>query len=309
MRVTNEEVIKAYQQTGSVWKAGKVVGLAGQTVHDKLRAIGYKLAGSEWTEEEIAELKDLVSKLTIAQIANRLGRPYNGVAMKISRLGIGERFGNNQKVKIPRTGQYTKANVARYVSEIDQQNIKVTTYARANGLDIEPLVHAIQRFDAEWYERYSEKNAVKPQTACPYCSKQFWPLSHKQIYCNRKCANSSRVDNSYFGGRRRETVGLAEGVCQLCGEKVAKGLSSHHIKGKENDPDNEYLIALCQGCHQIVTIVSGRRFAATTEAWEVLIQLVLMRKNGHNSDFLGVYTAVDIKQITTKNVHLYQDEE
>lgn len=307
MAKSNEEIISAYQSTGSVWKAGKSLGLAGQTVHERLKSIGYKLASSEWTDEEIEELKLLVSRLTIAQIANRLGRPYNGVAMKISRLGIGQRFGNNKKVKIPRTGQYTKANVEKYIKELDKQEIKITAYAKANSLDIEPLVGAIQRFHPDWYEDYSKRNAVKPKQPCPYCEKEFWPLSHKQIYCNRKCANDSRVDNSYFGGRRKETVGLAEGICQLCGEQVKKGLSSHHVKGKENDPDNEYLIALCQGCHQIVTIVSGRRFAATTEAWEVLIQLVLMRKNGHNDDFLGVYTSVEIEQITKSNIHLYEE--
>lgn len=307
MRFTNEDIIAAYKNTGSVWKAGKELGLAGQSVHERLKSIGYKLSSSEWTEEEVDELKSLVNNLTIAQIANRLGRPYNGVAMKISRLGIGQRFGNNRKVKIPRTGQYTKANIQKYLEEIDQSKTKVTSYARANSLDIEPLITAIQKFSPEWYEKYSETHAVKPKQACPYCETQFWPLSHKQIYCNRKCANDARVDASYFGGRRRETIGLAEGICQLCGEKVAKGLSSHHIKGKENDPDNEYLIALCQGCHQIVTIVSGRRFAATNEAWEVLIQLVLMRKNGHNPDFLGVFTSVDIEEITTANIEQYEE--
>lgn len=304
---TNEEIITAYQETGSVWKAGIKLGLAGQTVHERLKAIGYKLASSEWTDEEVEQLKQLVNTLTIAQIANRLGRPYNGVALKISRLGIGQRFGNNRKVKIPRTGEYVKAKILDYIKQIDEQEIKVTTFARSNGLDIEPLVQAIQRFKPEWYEAYAESHAVKPKQKCPYCETEFWPLSHKQIYCNRKCANDARVDNGYFGGRRRETIGLAEGICQLCGEKTKRGLSSHHMLGKENDPDNEHLIALCQGCHQIVTIVSGRRFAATEEAWEVLIQLVLIRKNGHNPDFKGVYTSVDIEEITTQNLHLYEE--
>ena len=63
--------------------------------------MGHKLPGSEWTEAEIEELKNLASQMTIAQIANRLGRPYNGVALKISRLGLGERYGNKQKRNCP----------------------------------------------------------------------------------------------------------------------------------------------------------------------------------------------------------------
>ena len=77
--------------------------------------------------------------------------------------------------------------------------------------------------------------------------------------------------------------------------------------GKENDPDNQHLIALCSGCHHIVTIVAGRRFAATPEAWEVLIQLVLIRKNGHDPNILGVFTSVDIEFITKENEEYYAD--
>lgn len=307
--ITNQQIIEAYQQTGSVWRAGKLLGLSGQTVHEKLTAIGHPIAGREWSDEEIAELKSLATQMTIAQIANRLGRPYNGVALKISRLGLGERFGNKQKKKIPRTGEYTKAKIEEYLKELNQTGEKVTTFSRANGLSTETLVNAIQRYYPEWYEAYCEEKAVKPKTPCPYCQVEFWPLNHKQIYCTRDCANKARIDNSYFGGRRRETVGLEEGICQLCGNHTPKGLSSHHVKGKENDPDNEYLIALCQGCHHIVTIVAGRRFTATEEAWEVLMQLVIMRKNGHDPNFRGVYTTVSIDMITAENEHLYLDEE
>lgn len=305
--ISNEKVIEAYKATGSVWKAGKLLGLAGQTVHERLKALNYKLPSSEWTEQEIAELTALADQMTIAQIANRLGRPYNGVALKISRLGLGQRFGNKQTKKIPRTGEYKKDLVLGYIKELTETGEKVTKFSKKNGLSVESLVNAIQRFDPEWYESYCEANAVKEKTACPYCEQHFWPLSHKQVYCTRDCGNKARVDNSYFGGRRRETIGLLEGVCQLCGNHTPKGLSSHHMLGKENDPDNEHLIALCQGCHQIVTILGGRKFIATEEAWEVLMQLVIIRKNGHDPDFLGVHTSVGIEMITKTNQHFYEE--
>lgn len=306
--ISNQDIVDAYLRTGSVWKAGKELGLAGQTVHERLKAIGHRLPSSDWTDEEVAELTALANQMTIAQIANRLGRPYNGVALKISRLGLGQRFGNKQKKKIPRTGEFTKDKVLGYVKELDETGEKVTTYSRKLGLGTESLINAIQRYAPDWYEGYCQKFAVKPKTNCPYCEIEFWPLNHKQIYCNRDCANKARVDNSYFGGKRRETIGLLEGICQLCGQHTPKGLSSHHMLGKENDPENNHLIALCSGCHNIVTILGGRRFVATEEAWEVLMQLVIIRKNGHDPDFRGVYTSVSIDMITAKNEHLYQDE-
>ena len=306
---TNQDIIDAYKETGSVWRAGKKLGIAGQTVHEKLKKLNYELPNSNWTDAEIAELKNLVNKMTIAQIANRLGRPYAGVALKISRLGIGERYGNNQKKKLPRTGEYKKAKLAEYIKEIEKDDLKLTTFSKKNGLQVDSLVYALQKFYPEWHAEYAKRNAAKPLTACPYCETEFYPQNARQVYCTRKCANQARVDRNYFGGRRRETIGLLEGVCQLCGSKNPKGLSSHHMLGKENDPDNAHLIALCQGCHQIVTLVAGRRFAATTEAWEVLMQLVIIRKHGADPNFVGVYTTAEIDMITRENAHLYEDNE
>jgi hypothetical protein len=301
MKATTEEIIQAYKETGSVWKAGKKLGMAGQSVHERLKAVGYRLVSDTWTAEELEELESLAEQLTIAQIANRLGRPYNGVAIKLSRLGLGNRFGNKSSKKPKRNGKYRKEQVLTYIRDMETSGTKITQYAKQNGLETENLTYAIQNLDAEWWERYAQANAKKPKTACPYCEQEFWPQSGKQIYCKRHCANQARTDRDYFGGRRRETVGLADGQCQLCGQVGMKGLSSHHVLGKENDPDNNYLIALCQGCHQIVTLVAGRRFAATEEAWEVLIQLVLMRKNGAQSNMLGVFASVDINLLTEEN--------
>jgi len=307
-RFTNEEIIKAYQETGSVWRAGKKLGLAGQTVHEKLKAIGYKIPGAEWTDDEIEELKSLVSELTIAQIANRLGRPYNGVALKISRLGIGNRFGNKQKKKpIPRNGLYNKEKVSGYIKELQDENLRFSHIAARHGLNRENLSHAIQRHFPQEFEAYAKKHGPGEQKECLYCEDIYWPLSAKQQYCTRKCSDEARTDRDYFGGNRKNTIGLKDKTCQLCGNVTEKGLSSHHMLGKENDPENKYLIALCQGCHHIVTIVAGRRFAATPEAWEVLIQLVLIRKHGDDPNMRGVFCSVDIEFVNDENAHLYDE--
>lgn len=300
-RWSNEELIEAYKSTGSVWQAAKKLGLAGQTVHERLQSIGYPLATRKWTIEEEAELALLAGEMTITQIASRLGRPYNGIAMKISRLGLGTRYGNNQPRKPKRNALYSKSNLLKYIKEIDEQQVKLTKYCRSNGLEIESLTNALQANQNEWWSIYAEANAVKPKTNCPYCETEFWPQSGKQIYCSRKCGNDSRTDKSYFGGKRRSTIGLAERVCQLCARKDVKGLSSHHMIGKENDPDNEMLIALCPGCHNLVTLLGGRVFTGTSEIWEGLIQLALIRKHGANKDFIGVSVSVDIDFLTAED--------
>lgn len=301
-RWSNQDLITAYNETGSVWQAGKKLGLAGQTVHERLKHIGFEMSARHWTPEELKELKELAQEMTISEIASRLGRPYNGVAIKISRLGYGNRYGNNQSKKPKRTKNYSKANIAQYIKELDENGMKLTQYSRHKGLSVEMLTQAIQASDYEWWLAYAERNASKPKATCPYCETEFWPQSGKQIFCHRKCAAESRVDHSYFGGKRRTTIGLAERTCQLCGRKDVKGLSSHHMIGKENDPENEMLIALCPGCHNLVTLLGGRVFTGTSEIWESLIQLSLIRKHGADKDFIGVYVHVDIEYLNPEDI-------
>ena len=255
------------------------------------------MENSDWSDAEVEQLKALVNEMTIAQIANRLGRTYNGVALKISRLGIGSNFGNRVKKKPIKGIKYSKPKVAEYIELIERDSLSLTQCAKEFNLTPDLLSQAIRRHFPEWMDKYGSEKGVREKTYCPYCGDAFWPLAHRQVFCTKKCASDNRSDQSYFGGRRRETIGWADGICQLCNQHTPKGLSSHHIRGKENDPENEHLIALCSGCHNIVTILAGRRFAATTEAWEVLIQLVLLRKNGHDPAYKGVFTGVKINPV------------
>jgi hypothetical protein len=92
----------------------------------------------------------------------------------------------------------------------------------------------------------------------------------------------------YFDGDRLNAVGIVEGVCQLCLEPKAKGLSAHHMIGKGNDPNNRLMVALCVGCHQAVTILAMRSFLENPDGWERLISLVQVRKMVRRESFESV---------------------
>lgn len=301
-RYSNQEIIAAYRETGSVWEAGKKLGIAGQTVHKKLAAIGYPLAGHKWSDAEVEELRSLVGHVTISEIAARLGRPYAGVACKISEIGIGVRYGNRSGLlkKVPRGAGYDKVSLARYIKQIDTSGDTVHRFARRNGLGVEALCVAIERSFPEWWTTYRAAHSNLPETVCPYCTRTFIPSTGKQQYCSRRCGNYARTDQSYFGGRRRETIGLAEGICQLCGQS-GKSLSSHHVYGKENDGENEFLIALCMGCHQAVTILALRPFLDDPAGWEALIQLCYLRRHGRGRP-AGVYACVEIELVSEEEL-------
>lgn len=305
-KATTEQIIAAYRETGSVWKAAKELGMAGQTVHERLRAVGYPMLSRNWTEEETEELANLIrAQVTLSQIAHRLGRPYSGVACKASELGI--RSNRRRQKNIPRGAGWDKASTLRHMKALQQYAGKITQYARANGLSIDLFVHALQQHCPDLWAAYLQAHSDLPSKKCPYCGDVFIPTSGKQTYCTRKCANHARADRDYFGGKRRSTVGLAEGTCQLCERNGVKGLSSHHVFGKENDPENDVLLALCPGCHKCVTLLATRNFVDNETAWEALISLVWMRKNGPRFA-AGDFTDDHVLHITV-DIDEYEEEQ
>ena len=304
MKATNEQIIAAYRETGSVWRAAQQLGMVGQSVHERLRKLGYSLPGERWSEDELHELRQLVGVCTIGEIARRLGRPYGGTATKISQLGLAVGNYHGQQ-KIPRGVGLDKANVKKLVRELHSYKGTLSAFSRLHGLRIELFVVAAQKHFPEEWERYTREHAVAPPKACPYCGRDFYPMSGKQKVCSRECAGHQRSDKKHFGGNRRNTIGLAEGVCQLCG-RTGRRLSSHHLVGKQNDPDNEFLIALCSGCHQMVGILAAHPWCEDTEKLEALIALALIRRTGaeNGTGHPGFYTYVEIESL-----HGWEDDE
>lgn len=89
-----EKLWELYQEHKSVWRVADIVGLCGQSVHERLQKAGYKLKGAKWTLEETQKLIDYYTKTNpddfdIHELATLLKRPYYGIAMKASRLGVG----------------------------------------------------------------------------------------------------------------------------------------------------------------------------------------------------------------------------
>lgn len=299
LKATTEEIVAAYTATGSVWAAGKRLGICGQSVHERLVAVGHRLQSTRWTTAEIDEMTALhAAGVSMGEVARRLGRPYGGTAVKAGELGL--RFqGNRPRAREATPPAFTSADAERHMSALESSTASVTQYARAAGLRLEGLVQACERHTHERWSAYIAARSMIPERQCLYCGESFVPSSGKQRYHSRQCASTARADRDYFGGRRRETVGLDAGICQLC-EQPNELLSSHHVLGKENDPESAMLIALCRGCHQLVGHLAGRPFINDPDALEALIQLAWIRHNG-SKDLGGteLWVHVDMEHAQT----------
>lgn len=282
-KLTNDQIIEAYRQTGSVWRAAKSLGINGQVVHDRLTALQYPLAGRNWSDTEVSELQSLVANgVLLAEAARRIGRPFSGVAAKASALGLYTRRGRTKKKTLPRGAGYDKESTRKNIRLLLTFDGPITRFSKSHGLSVEHFTRAFQtHFPDEWENYVSSHNTGERKT-CEYCGEFFYPVNGKQRFCDRKCGSDSRVDASYFGGNRRSTIGWKDQTCQLCGRSNIKGITPHHVLGKENDPEDSYLLAVCRGCHQIITILGSKsaEFIDNPVRWETLISLVWLRKHG-----------------------------
>lgn len=303
-KFTSEQIISAYKETGSVWRAAKTLGCCGQSVWERLKRLGYTLSSENWSEAEVDELRLLAPSCTIADIARRLGRTYSGVACKISELGIGIRYGNQIRTKRLRGTGLTKQVVGRLVKELPVYTGSIRSFALRHGTDIEVMIKSIQKHNPEFWASYVGEHSDLGERTCPQCLQKFTPFNAKQLTCSRRCAGLRRSDLKYFDGKRNNAIGMMEGICQLC-EKEKKSLSAHHIFGKANDPENDYMIALCTGCHQLVGYLGGRSDVQNPAFWETLISLALARKLGERRPN-GFHVCVEIEELSEAD---FEEEE
>jgi hypothetical protein len=185
----------------------------------------------------------------------------------------------------------------RYLKALEIYPGTLREFCDESGIPRDMLTRSIQRHFPERWNSYAALHSSHAPIECPYCHISFVPMNARQTYCTQVCARDARVDKVYFGGRRRETIGLAEGECQLCFRTNVKGLSSHHVLGKGNDPDNEQLIALCPGCHDLLGLLSRRKFL-NDAGWTRLRELVEARRDAEDKSAeivhnMGLTSVVD----------------
>lgn len=179
--------------------------------------------------------------------------------------------------KIPRGKGYDKASMIKHSKALAESGLNANVYARRNKLLPDFFVRSHLQYFPDTYIPYLGNE-------CEYCGYYFAYSVKTQRFCSPKCAADKKRDREYFAGNRRSTVGLAEGICQICGTMPKKGLASHHVHGKASDPKGKVLVALCPGCHDLITKLGGRTFVDDEKIWEKLIALAHLRKFGPNKN-------------------------
>lgn len=150
--VSDEEILAVYHELGNVWKVGKRLGIAGQTVHGRLTKLG-AIKSPQFTEVEIKRLEReyLIYRDTgnLQALADSMGRKKTAICSRARKLGLTNPKGEKRWL---RTWKGISEEAARVIFEdFKASSLNMTQYCTKRGFDDLGFSREMRRlFAAEW---------------------------------------------------------------------------------------------------------------------------------------------------------------
>lgn len=159
-KATDEELIRAYRELGSVWKVGERFGMCGQSVYERLKKLGV-IKGEKYTEEEIAILKAEYQKYAgegrLDELAKRLGRPKTSIARQARKLGL-----TNQRRKKPYLTKYDKETTRKLLDRYKKTKyLTQRQFCKREGINPTSFWRACKKYFPDEWERINEDRLSK----------------------------------------------------------------------------------------------------------------------------------------------------
>lgn len=157
-KVSDAELVEAYERTGSVWKTGKEVGLCGQSVHERLQKLGKAKHVNVFTEDEKNILKERYSVYRDAgkldDLAKKMGRTKQFICRKAKELGLTDK---NCKREYVSTWKYADSETLILIlRDIVASGKTITEYCESKGYSSVALWKAFLEKTPAEYEAVSE---------------------------------------------------------------------------------------------------------------------------------------------------------
>lgn len=94
-KATDQQILDAYNKVHNIWKAGELLGMCGQSVHERLKRLGVSLNNRPFTENDFLILKEFYTTHELKrgsgelqEIADKLGRTKQFISRKAKQLGL-----------------------------------------------------------------------------------------------------------------------------------------------------------------------------------------------------------------------------
>jgi hypothetical protein len=162
-KVTDEEVLAAYRKTKNIWAAGKIVGLAGQAVHDRLVKLGEPRTHPLFAREEADVLS---SKYVLYRnagklddLAKQMGRTKQFLCRQARKLGL-----TDKGRKAPWTAKWdtlSREDAAVMFDAFKASSLGFNSYCEKNGIPKSGFYKAMKMFFADEWDSVIELKAPK----------------------------------------------------------------------------------------------------------------------------------------------------
>ncbi len=115
-RVDDETLLSVYKETGSVWKTGEIVGLCGQSVHERVKKLGASRGLNVFTDADrdrlIREYEGFASSGKLSELAESMGRTKQFIARQARSLGL-----TNSRRSRPYAAEVASRNMKNWISK------------------------------------------------------------------------------------------------------------------------------------------------------------------------------------------------
>lgn len=97
-KASDEDVIAAYREHGSVWAAAASLGMCGQSVHQRLQRLGVPMPpkNPQYSDSELERIRRYYAEtprrsFSLYALSAELGRPRASIALQARKLGLTQR--------------------------------------------------------------------------------------------------------------------------------------------------------------------------------------------------------------------------
>lgn len=136
-KATDEQVVKAYEETGSVWKAAEILGMCGQSVHDRLKKLGVDTSMNVFTEEDEQKLRDMYLMYRDAgkldELADMMGRTKHFLCRKARALGLTDPC--HKKDYLNKWSHVSDEFIRDMLAEYVSSGMGLTEFCESKGID------------------------------------------------------------------------------------------------------------------------------------------------------------------------------
>lgn len=155
MKATDGQVVEAYRKTGSVWKAGEELGMAGQSVQERLARMGVPRDASNrpFTDEDVQRLKEVYviyrNAGKLQELADEMGRTKQFICRRARYLGLTDR---SRKSRWSAKWELVSDDlIMGEMREWLESEMTLIDYCASKGIDdLGFSREAKRRFPAEW---------------------------------------------------------------------------------------------------------------------------------------------------------------